>query len=216
MTLVKQGLRRELNKKEYPFVGASPPPAKGHANNFANHLSGVQFGGSGNKNEAYYSNRSLSKQDNPSKFIVFVIGGVCHQEISALTAFERNQIVNDVWPQERLIMVSTESRPLTGRELLKMLATIGDIDQQMQGQEMAFQRTSHLNFPDQREDEEEEEREDKPSISFNQIDLQEKDEAEAPHLDDSEDGSQRQIQEKITPRTKKRKRKRKVNENVVS
>lgn len=113
-------------------------------------------------------------------------------------------------------MVSTESRPLTGRELLKMLATIGDIDQQMQGQEMAFQRTSHLNFPDQREDEEEEEREDKPSISFNQIDLQEKDEAEAPHLDDSEDGSQRQIQEKITPRTKKRKRKRKVNENVVS
>ena len=48
-----------------------------------------------------------------------------------------------------------------------------------------------------------------PSVSFNQIDLNEKDDAEAPHTEDDSAADP-------TPRTKKRKRKRKVNANVVA
>lgn len=77
-----------------------------------------------------------------------MIGGISHQEIAALTNFERNQIVAQLWPQERLVLGSTESRPLTGREILKMLAAI-DLDAQAnpdEKQKGTFRkRTSHLN-----------------------------------------------------------------------
>jgi len=56
---------------------------------FAHAFSQSQAGG----HEAqFYSNRS-GKNDpmqESSKLIVFVIGGVSHQEISAINAFERN------------------------------------------------------------------------------------------------------------------------------
>ena len=67
---------------------------------------------------------------NNSKFIVFVLGGISHQEIAALANFERQQIIYGAWPQERLIIGSTEQKPLTGRDMLKMLSNINLNEQQ--------------------------------------------------------------------------------------
>jgi hypothetical protein len=37
-----------------------------------------------------------------------MIGGISHQELVAINSFERNQIVNGNWNEERIIMGSTQ------------------------------------------------------------------------------------------------------------
>ena len=177
LQLVQHGINRQLSSQTYPFVAEIPPSLKSHQlQSFAHHFSGVQLGGSSQQQSnfgvAFASNMQATSEEQ-SKFIVFVIGGISHQEISALTSFERNQIVNGHWPQERLVMASTESRPLTGREMLKMLSAIEDLDGDSSDNmppTKVNQQTSLLKVPNNELDFDQESQEDKndePSISFN-------------------------------------------------
>jgi hypothetical protein len=72
----------------------------------------------------------VPNEDQNSKLIVFVIGGLSHQEISSINSFERNQIIHGKWPRERIILGSTSKDILTGKSMLKMLS---EMDQSQAG-----------------------------------------------------------------------------------
>ena len=86
LSLVKKGITRTLDTSSYPFIGPQPSSPKNQAA-FQNVQSNSEIeGAQGN----YFSNRTSTMQvKNNSKFIVFVLGGISHQEIAALANFER-------------------------------------------------------------------------------------------------------------------------------
>ena len=76
---------------------------------------------------ARYSNYGKDKSkkiSNSSKLIVFVIGGLCHQEVQAITQFERNQIIYGKWKEERIVLASSQKKVLTGRDMVESLEQV--------------------------------------------------------------------------------------------
>jgi hypothetical protein len=64
-----------------------------------------------------------------TKLIIFVIGGLSHQEVVSIQKFERNQILHGKWSKERIISGSTHQDILTGYDLIEMLEQLNlDLD----------------------------------------------------------------------------------------
>ena len=63
-----------------------------------------------------------------NRLIVFIIGGISHQEITVVNQFERNQIIHGKWHNERLVLGSTNEKVLTGNTMLDMLGKVNSDD----------------------------------------------------------------------------------------
>ena len=89
--VVDEAQRQELSTAEYPFVGPSPPPRD---------------------DESHGKGEEVAK-----RVIVFVAGGICRTEISALQAMEKEQNVSEL---HNFLIGSTDV--FTSAQFLRVLA----------------------------------------------------------------------------------------------
>lgn len=90
-----------------------------------------------------YGKDKSKKMSNSSKLIVFVIGGLCHQEVQAVAQFERNQIVYGKWKEERIVLGSSQKKVLTGRDMVESLEQV-DFDAQAKENGAGFRGRSSV------------------------------------------------------------------------
>ena len=92
LTLIQESLAGALSESSFPFFGPSAPKEN-------------QFDGQARRQSkgfgilatarGFATNRSQAPTEEESRRIVFVIGGLTHQEVQAVNQYERRQIIED-------------------------------------------------------------------------------------------------------------------------